>query len=326
MRALVQIAVLGLLLPTASLRQTSRVRAPRASVTEPSSSAPPIPGRAALTALATAGAVETGAIALDKLTGAGALDGLCSVTGGGCADVLNGPWASVAGVPLALFGAIAYSAVAVLAAAPYISREYEAPSAGPLLFGTAALSGFSSCLMLLLLLVIQQPCALCFTSAAISTALAAVAWRSPVLDDRTEAAVFAGGGVIVSFAAAVVLYAMTGTDLADDGLGRPPKIASHSTSRALDVATALKARGGRFYGAFWCSHCANQKETLGVEAMAIVPYLECDEQGFNTKRSECQAAGIRGYPTWQLDGQLFPGEKDLGELEEMLRGDIKPDP
>ena len=55
--------------------------------------------------------METGAITADKLSGANALAGLCSAAGGGCADVLNSPWADVAGVPLALFGAIAYYAI-----------------------------------------------------------------------------------------------------------------------------------------------------------------------------------------------------------------------
>ena len=56
--------------------------------------------------------------------------------------------------------------------------------------------------------------------------------------------------------------------------------------------------------------------------MKLVPYLECDENGKNSRRSECVAAGVKGYPTWQVDGKLFPGEKDLGEIEEMLAGKL----
>jgi len=107
-------------------------------------------------------------------------------------------------------------------------------------------------------------------------------------------------------------------------VGRPPVTRSPSSPRALKLAEQLSERGGRFFGAYWCSHCANQKETLGVEAMRLVPYLECDENGLNSRRAECRAAGIKGYPTWQLDGKLFPGERDLDELEAMLRGDSTP--
>ena len=116
-------------LATASaLRPSLRTPPPRASVSESTQPAPAA-GRLPLALLAAAGAVETGAITADKLSGANALAGLCSAAGGGCADVLNSPWADVAGVPLALFGAIAYSAVALLAAAPLVSAELEEPSA-----------------------------------------------------------------------------------------------------------------------------------------------------------------------------------------------------
>ena len=41
--------------------------------------------------------------------------------------------------------------------------------------------------------------------------------------------------------------------------------------------------------------------------MAIVPYIECDAEGANSRRALCSESGVKGYPTWQLDGQLFPG-------------------
>lgn len=300
--------------------------APRASVSEPT--ATPRQGRVPLALLAAAGALETGAITADKLSGAGALDGLCSAVGGGCADVLNGPWASVAGVPLSLVGAVAYSTVAALAAAPLVSPEYEEPSAGPLVFGSAALATFSGCLMLLLATVIQEPCVLCFTSAAISASLLAVAWKAPLLADRTQAAVVAGGGALMSVAAAALLYGVVGPDVAAASSiaaeGAPPTIRSKSSPRALALAEALNQRDAKFYGAYWCSHCANQKETLGREAMKLVPYLECDAQGLNSKRDQCQAAGIKGYPTWSVNGELFPGEKDLDELADLLAGKLTP--
>jgi len=73
------------------------------------------------------------------------------------------------------------------------------------------------------------------------------------------------------------------------------------------------------YGAWWCSHCAGQKETLGAEAMGEGGfYVECSPDGAGAENERCVAAGVKGYPTWEVGGQLFPGEKDLSELEEML--------
>ena len=94
---------------------------------------------------------------------------------------------------------------------------------------------------------------------------------------------------------------------------------------ALDIAKRLQARNAQFYGAYWCSHCANQKEILGKEAMSLIPYNECDKDGVNSKRAQCKEAGISGYPTWSLDGKLYPGERDLDELENMLKGEVTVD-
>lgn len=35
------------------------------------------------------------------------------------------------------------------------------------------------------------------------------------------------------------------------------------------------------YGAFWCSHCYDQKQAFGAEAMAAFPYVECYPEGLH---------------------------------------------
>ena len=122
-------------------------------------------GRTVFSALAAVGAAETGFLSWDKLGGGGGVETLCAATGGGCADVLSGPWSSVAGVPLALFGLLAYSSMALLAAAPLLGLGAEATDDSPsgvstgdaLIAGSATMAAFSGCLMLLLLLVIKEP-------------------------------------------------------------------------------------------------------------------------------------------------------------------------
>lgn len=318
-------------------------------------------GRVALAVLASAGAVETSVITYDKLELFGAGDGsvvekLCSSAGGGsCGDVLNSPWADVGGVPLSLFGALGYFAVALAAAAPLLGvggapedSQGEGDSlSSALVFGSGALAAFSTCLMLLLGVVIQQPCALCYGSAALSLAIFGVAWSTPLLPNKTEQAVVTGTGALISLAAAATLFfadggttlvaeqqayrslaqirASAGQEMEEKTPVAPPQIRSKSTTRALDIAKRLQARNAQFYGAYWCSHCANQKEILGKEAMSLIPYNECDKDGVNSKRAQCKEAGISGYPTWSLDGKLYPGERDLDELENMLKGEVTVD-
>lgn len=38
------------------------------------------------------------------------------------------------------------------------------------------------------------------------------------------------------------------------------------------------------YGAFWCTHCHDQKEEFGKEAMADFPYVECYPDGVHNVR------------------------------------------
>ena len=48
----------------------------------------------------------------------------------------------------------------------------------------------------------------------------------------------------------------------------------------MELAKRLKAAGAKMYGAFWCSHCFEQKQTFGKEAMAEFPYVECYPDGY----------------------------------------------
>jgi uncharacterized membrane protein/glutaredoxin len=314
------------------------IRAPQVhlSVTEPSDDRPT--SRALVAVFATCGAVETGFLTANKLWNVGALDGVCGA-GGGCSDVLSGPWSSIAGVPLSLLGFVAYTAVASLAAVPLFAgaagaqgdegedQQVAAFGEGALAFGAGALASFSACLLLLLQLVIHQSCVLCYGSAALSASILAATWSTPLRrTSETEKAVYTACGALVSLAAAATLYFVAAPQQQQQpgeslGSTSPSPVRSRSSARALDVATRLQSRGARVYGAYWCSHCAGQKETLGAAAAKLVPYIECDAEGENSRRALCQEAGVRGYPTWELDGKLFPGERSIDELEALLAGD-----
>jgi len=282
--------------------------------------------RSAIAVLAGAGAIETSIITADKLVPqlGGAAVALCSAAGGGCSDVLNGPWSSVSGIPLAAVGAVAYTGVAALASLPRGGETAETDSRDmALLAACAAMAGFSACLMLLLV-QLQQPCALCIGSALLSASMLVLAWRAELGIPRTEAAVLVACGAALSVAAGGALYSLKTSELRGAELqavvpARAPPIRSRSSPRAEQIGARLAEHDARMFGAFWCSHCINQKETLGKEAFGRLEYVECDAQAADTQKLRCNAEGIRGYPTWQVDGELFPGEKSLEELEELLQ-------
>ena len=78
------------------------------------------------------------------------------------------------------------------------------------------------------------------------------------------------------------------------------------------------------YGAYWCSHCFGQKDAFGKQGAALINYVECAEDGFASQRPLCRAKEIRGYPTWEIAGEFYGGEKSLEELAELsgYRGTI----
>ena len=74
------------------------------------------------------------------------------------------------------------------------------------------------------------------------------------------------------------------------------------------LAQCLTDKGAVMYGTEWCSHCKTQKEYFG-SSFKYVDYVDCDRN-----RYRCSAAGVKGYPAWQIDGENYPGTQSLERL------------
>ena len=71
------------------------------------------------------------------------------------------------------------------------------------------------------------------------------------------------------------------------------------------------------YNAYWCPHCHDQKEMFGKEASEKLNLVECAKDGFNNQRELCEAKGITGFPSWEINGSIDSGVKSLEELAEL---------
>ena len=87
--------------------------------------------------------------------------------------------------------------------------------------------------------------------------------------------------------------------------------AMNTPSQYDEFAKCLTDNGVKMYGAYWCSHCQNQKKEFG-KSFDYVDYVECTENEF-----ECKNAGVTGYPTWTVDGTNYPGEQTFARLSEL---------
>ncbi|XP_076915389.1 thiol-disulfide oxidoreductase LTO1-like [Bidens hawaiensis] len=97
----------------------------------------------------------------------------------------------------------------------------------------------------------------------------------------------------------------------------PTEIKAPSSPLAIKLAKHLRSFGAKMYGAFWCSHCLEQKEMFGHEAAKLVDYVECFPDGFKTGTDlsqECKKVKIEGFPMWIINGQTYKGIQDFSEL------------
>lgn len=102
-----------------------------------------------------------------------------------------------------------------------------------------------------------------------------------------------------------------------------PQVTTESPAGAVELARALQLNGAKMYGAFWCSHCFEQKQAFGMGAKADLPYVECYPDGYTGPRSiarACLDANIQGFPTWIINGQKVEGDWPLPYLQSVLEG------
>ena len=79
-------------------------------------------------------------------------------------------------------------------------------------------------------------------------------------------------------------------------------------------AQCLTSKGVKMYGAWWCPHCADEKESFGY-AFQYVTYVECSPPNERKMNDTCKEAGIKNFPTWQFsDGSRVEGTQPLDAL------------
>lgn len=284
--------------------------------------------RPLMAGLATVGAVVTAYLTVVKFS-----QGSAACPTSGCDIVLASPYATVFGLPLALFGFLAYASMVVFAVAPLLVNsqtnkalrsKLENWTALLLFAGGTAMMVFSGYLMYLLAVEIKAVCIYCVGSAILSASLFTLALLGRDWQDI-------GQMLFTGFIVATVV--LIGT-LGVYANAKNPAIAdsNHSTEQPssggypitttsgkaeIALAQHLKQIGAVFYGGFWCSHCHDQKQLFGQEAVQDVPYVECDPKGNNPQTDRCQAAGVQGYPTWAINGKTVTGTQSLEELAQL---------
>eukprot|EP00891_Asterochloris_glomerata_P000774 jgi/Astpho2/774/Aster-00633 len=283
------------------------------------------PSYKAIAGLTVAGAALTAYLTVQKVTGAPVV----CLASGGCGSVLNSDYATVFGIPLSLLGLLGYGGTAALALAGAAagSREAPLPRFG-VLAGSTVLATCSACLLFLLATKFQgEACTWCLTSAALSIGSAAAAAQG---FDGSELRQAAPKG------AALVAATVIGLSTAWSGARPPnslasfelayqvrPAVETSSSQQGISLAQQLKQSGAKMYGAFWCSHCLEQKEEFGQQAMKDFPYVECYPDGFGKGKDinpQCRDAKVEAFPSWVIGGTKYEGKQTFTQLKQHLAG------
>ncbi len=77
------------------------------------------------------------------------------------------------------------------------------------------------------------------------------------------------------------------------------------------LAECLSEKGAVMYGTEWCGYCQRQKAMFGDDFEQI-NFVDCDSE-----QEKCTEAGVRGFPTWEIGGELYPGLQELNKLKDL---------
>ena len=299
--------------------------------------------RVLIGAIAILGALNTAYLTLEKLSG-GEVACLASATGqasSSCTNVLDSPYATVFGLPLALFGCLAYCSMAAFAFAPLAVKSDDQKDLRSnlenwtwlLLFaGATAMTVFSGYLMYLLAFVLKAVCYYCIASALFSLSLLVLTLIGRSWDDIGQ--LFFTGIVVgmVALISTLGIYANANPSVSGNGSTQdssslepvgPPKpgigweVTHTSGPSEIALAGHLKQVGAKMYGAYWCPHCYEQKQLFGKEAFSQINYIECAPDGKNPQPNVCAKAGIKSYPSWEINGKVESGVLPPEQLAEL---------
>ena len=276
--------------------------------------------------LSTLGMLETGYLAYNSLLGQ---DVACPVSS--CNAVLTSAYAMLWDtVPLSFMGSIVYGSVAVMSGILAMSDGAEEPQfvkKGMLLGSTLLVSSSGYLAYLLSTVFSETPCPWCMVSIGLSMSIGALVVKNSRSRDLEES-VMPGAGLVFS----TVFLLSLGLGNASDASGsvtrleyKNPMVTTESSERAISLVRRLKADGAKMYGAFWCSHCYEQKQDFGAQAMKEFPYVECFPDGWSQGVSIAKACTelpggkpLNGFPTWVIGNERFEGEQSFDALEAAL--------
>lgn len=211
--------------------------------------------------------------------------------GSGCDLVQASRWATFLGMPMAFWGLLTYVILAHL-----IWRAKRKPGSWTMVV-FVAVSGFaiSTYLTLVSVLEIEATCPYCLASFGIITTILILTlvrqppnWSTSLKEALVIAVVLVGG---------LHLHYSGVFDTA----------AGPEDPQLQALAIHLADKGVKFYGAYWCPRCQQQKAEFEASAQRLL-YVECSSGGRGSALTKaCAAEKVKSYPTWIIGDRRLTG-------------------
>ena len=276
--------------------------------------------------LSTIGLVDTGSITLKNW---GLFNSLsCPGIKNGCETVLNSPWGTLfennqINIPLSLAGVITYSSILVLSI--FLSLNIISPKEklNKLLWWlifliSCASSVFSFLLLNIMFLKIKAYCFFCILSAILSISIFIISMIGAKFESR-EPMLYRGFIVALSVLIGGLIWSnnvdpSNAIAISNNTEKVSPIITTSSSPQKVKFAKFLSENNIKMYSAYWCPHCHDQKQLFGKKAVKELTVIECAQDGKDNQYKLCREKEIEGFPSWEINGEIYSGVKDLNDL------------
>ncbi|MFQ5851026.1 MAG: vitamin K epoxide reductase family protein [Candidatus Binatia bacterium] len=178
--------------------------------------------------------------------------------GSSCDVVLNSRWSKLLGLPTSLWGFLTYIALAGVAFIRRADVQWK-------LAWTLALYGvlYSAYLTTISMVELEATCPYCLTSSTLLIAILAIAVYQRPRDLKGFSWTPWLGKTISGTIALVLAIHLSFYS----GFASKPE--ANEDPWMLALAEHLTKGGAKFYGAYWCPHCENQKRIFGASAYRL---------------------------------------------------------
>jgi uncharacterized membrane protein len=214
--------------------------------------------------------------------------------GSDCDLVQSSRWSTLFSLPISFWGFLTYGVLfRVIWRIP--RRHLSWRFAWVIAFVSVGISAYLTAISIF---VIEATCIYCLTSFGLMLAILAILTFTkpdplPGFQWRTWLPSTALAAVIV--VAALQLHY---SGIFDPGAG-PEKPYLQA------LALHLQKSGAKFYGAYWCQSCQEQKRLFEASAHRL-PYVECTPDGRGGVRNiACITRNIQRYPTWIIGDRRY---------------------